>query len=155
MSTLDKQAMFDAGVRHIIKQGRAAYIRLSPGDIKCLYRGPGGAACLVGGLIPDHKYRPELDNQPGTSSCGCTARVALREIDFTDFGYNRNDRSHGDFADVLQQTHDKAAADGAGEPPNNEAFLVRFVDRARHLASQHSLNTTALDAAIAENGGAQ
>lgn len=144
--SFNKQDFFDAGVRHIVAQGCAAFrVRAENFTISCLYRAPGGARCLIGGLIPDAQYTEKLDTGGGLS-----AARALELIRFTDFGFD-GAHSANCFVNELQRTHD-CAAEAHGD--NDKLFLAEFERRARYFAESHNLSTEALDAALAAKSGA-
>src|SRR5687768_12164409 len=54
---MELQEIFNKVRNHLRQQGRAATNRYG----SCQYRGDGGTACAVGCLIPDEKYRPEME----------------------------------------------------------------------------------------------
>jgi hypothetical protein len=71
------QQLFD----RIVVAARANGYRRSIGDCEsCMYRGPYGARCLVGNVIPDDAYTPRME--------GMTPRelqaTGLAFVDFTD-----------------------------------------------------------------------
>lgn len=61
MNELNDQEIFDKVVAHLRKQGKpsAAYIGFPYKS--CLYRGPEGAMCAVGCLIPDDMYDESME----------------------------------------------------------------------------------------------
>ena len=54
--TFNRQQAFDTMVRGLFQQGK-----VSMDDNRCLYRGPDGAKCAIGFLIPDQDYRPSFE----------------------------------------------------------------------------------------------
>lgn len=54
---MTQQEIFDAVLGHLRKQGKAS---VNDMDL-CQYRGPGGASCAVGCLIPDELYDPLIE----------------------------------------------------------------------------------------------
>lgn len=118
---MKKQEIFDTAVAALIKQGEPSY------DDGCYYRGPGGAKCAIGHLIPDEKYSEGLE--------GLTAdRFEVRKaagIRFLQAG----------FAGELQSAHDIPAELGL----TDAEWLEDFKKRARAVAEKHHLSTTVLD----------
>lgn len=60
---MTEQEAFDTVVRHLFAQGRQSASGAPPNENKCLYRGPGGAKCAVGCLIPDRLYDPAMEDK--------------------------------------------------------------------------------------------
>ena len=58
-ANMTDQELFDRVVTHLAKQGRRAMARVA-----CLYRTPDGLKCAIGCLIPDEKYRAEMELDP-------------------------------------------------------------------------------------------
>jgi len=54
--------------RHLLKQGRPSYRRRRDGRIVCLYRGPDGTSCAIGGVLPDDLYKRSFDKNPINAS---------------------------------------------------------------------------------------
>jgi hypothetical protein len=57
------QKTFNKVIRHARKQ-RAKSITPNGVQDRCLYRGPNGLMCFVGPLIPNKRYRPEMEDHP-------------------------------------------------------------------------------------------
>lgn len=60
---MTNQEMFDRVVAHARAQKRHAISHYRG----CLYHGSNGVRCFIGALIPDDKYKPELEGQAATS----------------------------------------------------------------------------------------
>lgn len=64
---MTKQETFDRVAAHLLTQNRQAQAvygdpKWAPYvELACAYRGDGGTMCAVGCLIPDDRYRPELE----------------------------------------------------------------------------------------------
>jgi hypothetical protein len=70
---LDRQWAFDTALTGLRAQGRKS---VSGED--CLYRGPDGAKCGIGFLIPDERYSPELDTRcPNGASVAVVANAVM------------------------------------------------------------------------------
>lgn len=54
---MTKQETFDIVVAHLRRQG----CKSERGQGHCMYRGPAGRMCAAGILIPDDKYRSEME----------------------------------------------------------------------------------------------
>lgn len=104
---MNNQEVFDQVVRHLRKQGCQ-----SRENGMCQYRGPEGRKCAAGILIPDSKYRPELEGFR-VGDCGISDIFLAQNINL-------------EFLSELQYTHDTF------EPTEWES---RFVI----LAKQHNL----------------
>lgn len=60
----DRQDIFDRALAHLRAQGKPA---LNGDGPDCLYRTPEGLKCAIGGLIPDMRYHPGLENSPASA----------------------------------------------------------------------------------------
>lgn len=57
---LAAQTIFNRVVRHLNRQGKKSQHKIGYSD-KCLYRGPNGLACAVGGILPDRLYCDKIE----------------------------------------------------------------------------------------------
>jgi hypothetical protein len=80
------QRLFDTVARHLITQGRPSVEGSS-----CAYRSPENYSCAIGCLIPDDRYKPDLE---GSDVDGLIAKG------FTEFA------PHRDLLGALQRVHD-------------------------------------------------
>lgn len=95
---MNKQEVFDKVYDHFITQGNPRSVE--EGGKGCLYRGPDGARCAVGLLIPDDLYEPEMD---------VTGDVRGLLADFPQLGRVLGVKSQDDtdFLQALQSAHDE------------------------------------------------
>jgi hypothetical protein len=111
---MNLQQIFSKGLAHLRAQGKPAIDE--NGD--CLYRAPDGCKCFIGGLIPDDKYGPHIEN--GSASKVRNLFDADPDID-------------GHILNAMQaQLHDAPAQD-----PDN--FMERVEAAAQNFAKQHGL----------------
>lgn len=55
-----KQRIYNKVAKHFLKQRCHA---IAKDGKSCLYRGPRGAMCAIGALIPNSSYQPEMENK--------------------------------------------------------------------------------------------
>lgn len=67
------QEVFDQGALHLLTQGKKAQDS-SKAFAPCLYRGPDGTKCGVGGVIPNELYDPAIE------SAACCSEVVEFEV---------------------------------------------------------------------------
>ena len=62
MTTQDNlyQELFDRIYRHAVSMDKPSE---GPNGLDCAYRSPDGSRCLIGCLIPDHKYNPRMEGK--------------------------------------------------------------------------------------------
>jgi hypothetical protein len=63
---MTNQEMFDRVLAHARTQRMRSYTIIDKGDrmeTLCLYRGPGGAKCFMGALIPDALYERDMEGK--------------------------------------------------------------------------------------------
>lgn len=135
-TTLTAQDIFDAAARHIIKQGRASVRRTSGGGSSCLYRGPWGTACAVGGLLTDAQGRGLDKDRDGGSSVGNIISLLPERL-----------REHEGILCSLQMAHDSAASTDEGRLRTSEEFMQIWRDQMRNVAVLHRLSAAVLDEA--------
>lgn len=100
------------------KRSYGPYVKFGGEEIGCLYRGPNGLKCAAGWLIPDDKYRVEMENVPATIGIVFTA--------LEDLGYTSQQIS---LIRSLQGIHDRLIFD---DPKNFRHELRKdFIDFAR------------------------
>ncbi len=148
---MTKQETFDTVVRALLQQGRAS--RNESG--KCRYRGPYGAKCAAGHLIPDELYTLDLEGCVVTLSDATNVLVEaatndeeravlervhrnnqrLREI-LTSLGHDL------ELARDLQKAHDRASEAEFFYPAT--PFVEGFRAQARWIAEQHGLDAAVL-----------
>lgn len=109
------QEAFDTAVLGTIRQGRGSY---SFGS--CRYRGPDGARCAIGHLIPDRLYDPEMEY---TSAGGALANWPDLAEHFKDVP--------GELLDSLQGAHDGAC--------HADDFVSDFIRQTREIADEYHL----------------
>jgi len=98
MITVSSQYVYTTVFNHLKNGGRQSAVPHANGiGSKCLYRGPDGAKCFIGLLIPDDKFEHEWDN-------GKSALDLVHEGKIIVEGKNK-DRS-GYFLKRMQQMHD-------------------------------------------------
>lgn len=94
------QEIFDKILAHARTQRRQAAVitELSDGKrkISCMYRCHDGTKCFIGALIPDEKYKPELENK-GVSSIPVLAALGY---------YDRTFKASPLDLFILQRIHD-------------------------------------------------
>lgn len=92
------QAVFDATVRHLARQGGPS-VRRVDGTFTCMYRGNEGRRCSVGFWIPDEAYSPRMEKTPITEGLRSKiVQVAIPEPMRTKRILN--------LLEMLQQAHD-------------------------------------------------
>ena len=69
---MTNQEAFDRICEHLIRQGRPAV----GDDGLCAYRGEGGTACAIGGILPDELYRPGIEGSNIRGLIECRPDVA-------------------------------------------------------------------------------
>ena len=116
---LTPQEILDKVVHHLKTDGRPSY-RYDNKCVHCLYRGPEGARCFVGILIPDEAYSPELED------LGVYEFLVMRSLG-VDYQHDPQG-SYERFLCLLQSIHDDAVR-------NNKAALeqgtIKFIDLVR------------------------
>lgn len=128
---LSLQEIFDKGLAHIRKQGVP-----SKRGFGCLYNGPNGTSCIVGGLMePEHRRR-EFD--VATSS---SVRAMIRSDEafvnaLSMVGLDVEDPRVIDLLEELQWCHDKASE---GE---EDDFMGEFETHMADLAAARGLDYT-------------
>jgi len=58
-----RQEIFEIGARHLLNQGERSERLGKTGDMFCSYRGDEGRKCVIGALIPDDKYDPNMEER--------------------------------------------------------------------------------------------
>lgn len=120
------QELFNIGWQKFVVEKQPP--SLSSDGSRCMYRGPNGARCLIGWVIPDDEYQPWFDERSLTGVCVIGPQIpALAGIGL-------------EAARLLQVCHDIAASltrDGAGD------FHERIEDELRGAASSLSLTIPA------------
>ncbi len=93
---MNEQEIFNKVYDHFVTKGQPRSI---DDEGSCLYRGPDGAKCAAGLLIPDSHYSPELENV-----CPGSERIdkVLAELGLAE---------HSLFLANLQTVHDNAIDD--------------------------------------------
>lgn len=119
------QEVFDTVCKHLVKQGRRA-VNLSHGQ--CKYRASNGDKCAVGVLIPDDRYRLDME--------GMTLGVIKFELECAVPAF----RVDKNFLGALQRVHD--FADSWDEGGGLSARGIRCL---RGVADMYVLNTKVLD----------
>jgi hypothetical protein len=114
---MTKQEIFDKVATHLLAQGKPSFTRFGG----CQYRGPNGAKCAAGVLIPDDLYDPGYE---GDAADHLPARVM--EV----FG------EHRDFVLTLQIAHDTAAG--------SSVWLSAWKGRMREIAKEFDLSDAVL-----------
>jgi hypothetical protein len=61
------QQVFDTVARHLVAQGHRAGVSGEDGTFQCQYFTPDGHRCAVGCLIPESRYRENLEGQTVTA----------------------------------------------------------------------------------------
>ena len=115
MEKRTSQEEFDIVVKHLEQQKKRS---VDTNGVVCLYRGPNGAKCAVGALIPDDVKLTQIQNR-------------MSVFDLRDYGFS--------FAlefwklSRLQGVHD--------DPSNwdDKGFTLKGKDRLRGLAQEFSL----------------
>ena len=59
MTTTSMQAQFDTIAEHLLTQNRKSLDRSG----ECVYRGPNGARCAIGAIIPPEAYKPNMEGE--------------------------------------------------------------------------------------------
>lgn len=118
-----EQEIFDAAYRGLAAQG---FMQSKASDENgCAYRGDGGKKCAVGHLIPDDKYKEELE--------GCAADDANVMV-----------------AAGLSSSYGKLALDiqGAHDGPDQKFYVSpdQMKDRLAAVAARHSLTVPQVQA---------
>lgn len=93
-----KQEIFDTVVNHLHKQGKPAEVGNT-----CRYRTEDGLMCAVGCLIPDDKYKPEMEGHVAYD----ILRILPPEV-----------AEHIEMLDDLQWIHDSWTEACNGQPPS-------------------------------------
>lgn len=120
------QELFDYSVGMLIQQGKPSNDCMIRARAQCLYRGVAGAKCAIGWLIPDNKYRPEME------------QMVLSKV-LPLCGWNNIDQRKASLLFALQGAHDYAQTNW---------WLIDFKNRARRVAERFELNTDVLDRAL-------
>lgn len=119
---MQPQETFDTAVSHLFDQGKRATGDYGP----CLYRAPCGAKCVVGALINDDEYTPDMENMD-----------VLQLV--------RNDLlparllPEADLLRRLQDTHD------CGESWTDSGLSAIGLKELRRIAKHFKLSTSVLD----------
>jgi hypothetical protein len=95
----------------------------------CLYRGPEGAKCAVGHLIPDRQYRKGMDADSG---------LPVEQLMLEYFPAYSEDTDKLYFLKHLQMAHDGAASEFDDE------FVDEFIRRVTSVYHNHKLDMTTL-----------
>lgn len=99
------QEFFDASVAHLRRQGAKASEYSSSGAvISCMYRGPGGRACGVGGVMPDYLAQIVSDR-------GFNAKRISTVLDHVVEARLFFDGVTGDLLFDMQDVHDNSAVE--------------------------------------------
>lgn len=100
MQKSEYQAVFNTVYLALLKQSVASKMRL-PGDDTdiCAYRDLYGNKCAVGHLIPDHRYKSDMEKQTVMSTDG-SVRSLLEEL------FPSADHTFFRFLSDLQTAHD-------------------------------------------------
>lgn len=121
------QAVFDATVRHLARQGGPS-IKRNDGAWTCMYRGAGDRKCSVGFWIPDERYSPRMEKTPITDGLKSQiVQAALPEPMRTKRILN--------LLEMLQQAHD-AEYNWTGE---NVWHTRNLVNALREIAYKRKL----------------
>ena len=136
---MNRQEIFDKAYLAILKQGRPSTGVRNNSFQSCLYRGEQGVKCVIGHLIPDDLYQPEIEGRmlyvllqlPEMDDAGYTAFRAIFNKIFPDAS-----REDIEFLHSLQLAHDQAALSLL--PVEN--FLERFKARAKQFALAYGLS---------------
>lgn len=95
---LDRQEVFNRVVTHLRKQGERS--SLEEDSRICLYRGPNGLKCAIGGLIADEHYSSMIESQgvehPKVVEALKASGIPVDDTMFTDLTFLR----------ALQRIHD-------------------------------------------------
>lgn len=132
---MTEQEAFEINWRHfVVERGAPSYrVTFSIGGfdrIRCLYRGPDGARCGVGLLIPDSSYVSEMDDYPAEELVHEYGSIeGLSDLDVV-------------FLHDLQQCHDGAAHDAWYSSPPQD-FHVRIEVYLRDLARRYGFEVPA------------
>jgi hypothetical protein len=118
------QDLFDQGLQAIRKQG---YPGLSKDGV-CRYRGSRGAKCVVGHLITDEEYLPEMEGKGAD-----TIRLFLPD--------RLAEAARSGLLFQMQLAHDHSVGVN---------FLARFEDRMKWTAKIHRLMYTAPDGTVTD-----
>lgn len=96
-----KKNLFTLGVKRILEQG----VRCTEDvDGRCVYRGPEGRRCVVGGLIDDEFYDQQLENQKASDFAVIYAIIQSNGLPFTE---DSNEAGEvGILLDQMQDIHD-------------------------------------------------
>ena len=76
---ITNQELFNEGWRRFVVNGES--LAISNGD--CLYRGPEGTRCLIGGFIPDEKYSESMEDK----DVEVLSDQGLLPVEFEDLGF--------------------------------------------------------------------
>lgn len=95
------QEIFDRVWRHFVTEGNPRSVHEYGGGSACAYRGPNGARCAVGLLIPDDEYVPSMEGRCVSAALGPTVRGLIAE-------------GHDGLLDALQNAHDCADEESLG-----------------------------------------
>jgi len=127
---LTAQQIFDKGLAHIRSQGKASVV-LSTFSSRwaCRYLGPDGAKCIVGALIDDAYYDPDMEGR-SVGDLNFPGQLALHRS-----GVNW-EAGLGLLTD-MQRAHDNAA-----NPRGALPFMEEFEQRMQKAARRHGLTYT-------------
>jgi hypothetical protein len=118
-----RQEIFDTAYKGLAAQG---FVRSQDSGGNCMYRGGGGRKCAIGHLIPDEKYRHELEDLTPSSESVRTAAGLIKADE--QFAYN------------LQVAHDSDYGGDASDTPAD------MKDRLAEFAEQYGLTIPQVDA---------
>lgn len=121
---MNRQEAYDIVVAHLFTQGRRAYDE----DNGCLYRGPNGAKCAVGVLIPDEQYNPAME---GCSVGGLVGSSGYKIPSVV--------RRNADLMQALQSVHDDCCVQ-----ENGSYFMPELYERLLGVADYFGLSKNVL-----------
>lgn len=128
---LTKQTIFNKVWNHfIVKKGKASF---SSEMKQCLYRGPNGAKCAIGVLIPDSVYEPKMEKFGNLSGLIMLSdkfqNWAKKDLDksVTEFNY--------EFLFKLQLAHDELAVKNL----TDKEFTGRYKEKLLDIAHMFKL----------------
>jgi len=129
----DAQDMLDRVAWHLFTQRVRSQTLVNDGRTVCAYRGNNGTMCAMGIGIPNDAYTRDMEEQSIELVCSMDgARVFSRVID-----------DNTELAAELQLSHDTMLTGGS------EGIIDHLYGRLLHIAEDHRLDTTQLEAAYA------
>ena len=132
---MTNQEAFDNAVTALFKQGQCSVAHGSVGQIRCMYRGFNDSKCVVGGILPDELYDPEMDTEDTSTDI---AVIIERYPEVKDY-------FEGISVDMLadmQAVHDS----GTINPFNVHSLNAQYQGY-RNIALSHGLSFDALNKA--------